>query len=181
MSILKKEGKAHRRCRRRYGPDKAVEGEMSSMKRSIHIEAPVEKVFDLFKDPRNMTETLTTPFVVKDVKMTKEGVGTYYTWASKTPGLRMEGFDVYTEFVPNQRITDRSSSGVPGDWTFSFEREDSGTKLTAEVHHRSFWGMPPLRQLVEGVQSTMMARLLSAVKAKMETTTPVRAAKRAAS
>jgi ligand-binding SRPBCC domain-containing protein len=153
---------------------------MSSMKRSIHIEAPVGKVFNLFKDPRTMMETLTTPFVVQDVKLTKEGVGTYYTWASKTPGLRMEGFDVYTEFVPNQRITDRSSSGVPGDWTFSFEPEGSGTKLTAEVHHRSFWRIPPLRQLVEGIQSPMIARLLSAAKAKTETTTSEHATRRAA-
>lgn len=151
------------------------------MKRSIHIEAPVEKVFDFCKDPRNMLETLTTPFAVKDVKLTKEGVGTYYSWASKTPGLRMEGFDVYAEFVPNERITDRSSSGLPGDWTFSFEPEGSGTKLTAEVHHRSFWQIPPLRQLVEGVQSTMTGRLLSAVKAKTETPRSVHATSRAAS
>ncbi len=151
------------------------------MKRSIHIEAPVEKVFGFCRDPRNMMETLTTPFAVKDVKLTKEGVGTYYSWASKTPGLRMEGFDVYTEFVPNQRITDRSSSGLPGEWTLSFEPEGSGTKLTAEVHHRSFWRIPPLRQLVEGVQITMTGRLLSAVKAKMETPRSVPAARRAAS
>ena len=152
------------------------------MKRSIHIEAPVEKVFDFCKDPRNMMEgVITTPFAVKDVKLTKEGVGTYYSWASKARGLRMEGFDVYTEFVPNQRITDRSSSGLPGDWTFSFEPEGTGTKLTAEVHHRSFWQLPPVRQLVEGIQITMTRQLLAAVKAKVETPTSVPAASRAAS
>ena len=138
------------------------------MKRSIHIEAPVEKVFDFFKDPRNVLGITAAPFAVKDVKLTEEGVGTYYTWASKTPGLRFEGFDVYTEVIPNQRITDRSSSGIPGDWTFSFEPEGSGMRLTAEVHHRSFWRIPPLRELVEGVQLPIAGRFLSAVKAKME-------------
>jgi hypothetical protein len=95
-------------------------------------------------------------------------VGTYYNWATKTPGLRFEGFDVYTEFIPNQRITDRSSSGFPGDFTYSFEPEGSGMKLTAEVHHRSFWRIPPLMQLVEMVQGLMMERFLSAMKAEME-------------
>ena len=138
------------------------------MKRSIHIEAPVEKVFDLFKDPKHVQEMTRAPFAVKDVKLTEEGVGTYYSWASKTPVVRYEGFDVYTEFIPNQRITDRSSSGIPGDWTFSFEPEGSGMRLTAEVQHRSFRRIPPLRELVEGVQIPIAGRLLSAVKAKME-------------
>jgi uncharacterized protein YndB with AHSA1/START domain len=142
--------------------------EVSTMKRSIHIEAPVEKVFDCVKDPRYLPGGVKTPFKVTDVKLTEQGVGTYYSWASKTPGLRFEGFDVYTEFIPNQRITDRSSSGLPGDWTFSFEPEGSGMKLTAEVHHRSFWRIPPLMQAVELVQARMFERLLSAVKAEME-------------
>jgi uncharacterized protein YndB with AHSA1/START domain len=154
---------------------------MSGMKRSIHIEAPVEKVFDFIKDPRNMQGILATPFAPTDVKPTKEGVGSYYGWVTKTPVFRMEGFDVYTEFVPNQRITDRSSSGLAGDWTFSFEPEGSGTQVTMESHPRSFWRIPPLRQLVEGVQSMAAERYLSAAKAKMETPKSVRAAERAAS
>jgi uncharacterized membrane protein len=138
------------------------------MKRSIHIEAPVEKVFDFFKDPRNVPEGFAEAFAIKDVKLTEEGVGTYYSWASKTPGLRFEGFDVYTEFIPNQRITDRSSSGLPGDSTVSFEPEGSGMRLTMETHHRSFWRIPPLRELVEWGQGQIAARYLSAVKAQME-------------
>lgn len=138
------------------------------MKRSIHIEAPVEKVFDFFKDPRNMHGVVATPVALQDVKLTEEGTGTYYSWASKTPGLRFEGFDVYTEFIPNRRITDRTSAGLAGDWTFSFEPEGSGMQLTVEICHRSFWRFPPLRALVEGVQGPMTGRFLSAVKARIE-------------
>ena len=142
--------------------------EVSSVKRSIHIEAPVEKVFDFVKDPRNVPEGVTMPYEVKDVRLTDEGVGTYYGWAVKTPGRRFEGFDVYTEFIPNQRITDKSSWSVAGDWTYSFEPEGSGMKLTAESHSRSFWRVPLLRELVESVKSRASERLLSALKAQME-------------
>ena len=138
------------------------------MKRSIHIEAPVEKVFHIVKDPTYVPQGVTSPFEVKDVKMTDEGVGTYYSWASKTPGLRFEGFDVYTEFIPNQRITDRSSSGLPGDIITSFEPEGSGMKLTMETRHRSFWRIPLLRQLVDWGQSMIFERFMSALKAEME-------------
>lgn len=150
------------------------------MKRSIHIEAPVEKVFDFIKDPRYEQGIVAMPFTYKDVKLTKEGVGSYYSWASKTPVLRFEAFDVYTEFVPNQRITDRSSSSFVGDITYSFEPEGSGTKLTIEGRPRSFWRIPPLRELVDLFKSTASDRLLPAVKAKIEAPEPGHAAGRAA-
>lgn len=138
------------------------------MKRSIHIEAPVEKVFDFFKDPRNMQKAAAMPFAFKDVKQTENGVGTYYSWVTKTPGLRIEGFDVYTEVIPNQRITDKCSSSLLGDWTFLFEPEGTGMQLTLEGHHRSLWRMPPFKELVEWVQGTAIERTLSTVKAEME-------------
>lgn len=138
------------------------------MKRSIHIEAPVEKVFDFFRDPRNVWDIGPMPFAVKDVKPTEEGVGTYYSWVGHIAGLRMEGFDVYTEFVPNQRITDKSSSSVSGDSTLSFEPEGSGMQLTIESHPRSLWRIPPLKELVDLLQGTASDRILPAVKAKLE-------------
>ncbi len=144
------------------------------MKRSIHIEAPVEKVFDVVKDPRYVPEGVMMPFAIKDVKLTKGGVGSYYNWVFKTPVLHFEGFDVYTEFVPNQRITDRCSSPAAGDITISFEPEGSGMKLTMESHTRSFWRIPPLRELADLFKSMTVERVLSAVKAEMEA--PVRAA-----
>ncbi len=152
------------------------------MKRSIHIEAPVEKVFDFVKEPRNLPEVEgMDPSPIKDVKLTDEGVGSYYSSAIRVPGLRIEFFDVYTEFIPNQRITDRCSSSYFGDFTFSFEPEGSGMQLTIEAHSRSFWRMPPLRELVDWVRGMVTERTLSAVKAKMEAPRPVRAAGRAAS
>lgn len=138
------------------------------MKRSIHIEAPVEKVFDFVKDPRNVPEGVTVPYEVKEVKTTDEGVGTYYSWVIRIAGLPVEGFDVYTEFIPNRRIADRSSFPITRDFVTTFEPEGSGTKLTMETGHGSFWQYPPLRQLVDLGQSMLSERFLSALKAQME-------------
>ncbi len=138
------------------------------MKRSIHIEAPVEKVFDFVKDPRNVPEGVTEHMEVQDVKLTDEGVGSYYTWVFRIAGLPVEGFDVYTEFIPNQRITDRSSFSMTRDFIISFESEGSGMKLTMETGHGSFWRFPPFRQLVDLFQMMISEQYLSALKAQME-------------
>ncbi len=86
---------------------------------------------------------------VDDVKVTKEGAGAYYSWHAKIAGLPVRGFDVYTEFVPNQPITDRSSIPLAGTWDYDFEPEGSRTKLTMEHHPGLLWRIPPLRSLMD--------------------------------
>ncbi len=137
------------------------------MKRSIHIEAPVETVFDSFKDPAKFMELGPVETQVDDVRVTKEGVGTYMSWHTKIAGLPMRGFDVYTDVVPNKHITERSSNAMVGTWDYDFEPEGSGTKLTLEHHAGSFWRIPPLRSLMdlvtERMSDTYMARLKDAI------------------
>ena len=84
---------------------------------SVHIDAPVERVFDLFRDPGKWQDA-GRGIVFRDVNRTREGTGTYYAWSTRVAGVPVEGFDVFTEFVPNQRITDRSSWC---DWPFTVE------------------------------------------------------------
>jgi uncharacterized membrane protein len=133
-----------------------------------HIEAPVEKVFNFFKDPNNWQE-LPRADQLTQVNVTDEGVGSSYRVMLPIPGLRIEADGVFTEFIPNQRITDRSSLSLAGTLTFSFEPEGSGMKLTMESHPRSVWRIPPLKQLAEWVMARRHKRYMSALKAKMET------------
>ncbi len=144
-----------------------------SAKQSIYIEAPVERVFDFCADPRRSwsagPDRMVRSSELIDVKRTKEGVGTYYSWAMKFAGLRVEGFDVYTEFVPNQRFTDRSSMSFAGTWTYTFEPEGTGTRLTMQRHPASLWALPPLDRLVDRLFVTPMSRqTLDKVKTEME-------------
>lgn len=139
------------------------------MKRTIHIEAPVEAVFDSFKDPAKFMELGPTGTRVDDVRITKEGVGTYMSWHSKIAGLPIRGFDVYTDVVPKKHITERSSNPLVGTWDYDFEPEGSGTKLTMEHHPGSFWRFPPLRNLVELAVGNMSASYMPRVKDAIET------------
>src|SRR5215213_4296033 len=127
---------------------------MSTMtyRHRTHIEPPVEKVLNFFKDHTHWHE-LPRAEQLAQVKVTDEGVGSYYRVMLPIPGVRVEASGVFTEFIPNQRITDRSSLSLAGTLTFSFEPEGSGMKLTMESRPRSFWRIPPLKQLADWVMA----------------------------
>ena len=143
-------------------------------KMSYYIDAPVESVFDFFKDPNNQVDS--PPFnqmEVHDVTMTKEGVGSFYSWSVKMLGIPVEGFEVITDFVPNKHLTEKSSNAMVGTWDYTFEPEGSGTKLTMEHRQRSLWSVPPLRNLTDYVTPRLSRSFMEAVKGELEGGTAV--------
>ncbi len=109
-------------------------------RRSIHIDAPVEKVFDYVRNPHNtfavVCETPTSRIdrhvksELTDVTITSDGgVGT--TWSFKA-SLFLYSFEAtYTrqEYVHDERIVDGNlAAGL--SMTFDFEPDASGTPLT---------------------------------------------------
>ena len=62
-------------------------------KLSYYIEAPVESVFDFMKDPGKTADIGPFTLEVPEVKMTKEGTGSYFSWRAKMAGVPLEGFD----------------------------------------------------------------------------------------
>lgn len=134
----------------------------------IHIDAPAAKVFSLFKDPNNWRGAAPEQIMFKDVTLTPEGVGTRYTWTAKIACFSIDGFDVFTEFVPNERIVDRSSSPLEGTWTYVFEPDGAGTKLTVENRVRSFWRIPPLEKLLDWFTAKTHGARLVELKAVLE-------------
>ncbi len=137
------------------------------MRGSYHIEAPVDSVFGFFVDPRK-GEELFPGTTITELKMTKEGTGTYTSYHSTTFGIPFDAFSVYTDFVPNEHITEKSSSALVGTWDYSFEPEGTGTKVTMEHHSRSFWGIPPLSTLGDVLTARMNASYMRRVKERLE-------------
>ena len=137
------------------------------MQGTYHIEAPVETVFDFFVDPRKLADLL-PPAGIRELKVTEEGIGTYTGYRTKIAGVPFESFSVYTDVVPNKHISEKSSSAMVGTWDFNFEPEGTGTKVTMEHHSRSFWNMPPLRNLGDLVAARMNESFMRRVKDRIE-------------
>ena len=106
----------------------------TSHERSIHIDAPVEKVFDYVKDPKNQWDayeqqgkvTLAEKEITADA-----GEGSTWSWHSHMLFIPIHGTMTRQVYVPNERIADHSTTGVT--WTYTFEPDESGTTLTMEV------------------------------------------------
>jgi uncharacterized protein YndB with AHSA1/START domain len=135
---------------------------------TMHIEAPVETVFGYFKDPMALADLTTLDIEYDEVKETKEGTGTYFSWHSKIAGIPFEGFEVYTDVVPNQHITEKSSRAVMGTWDYSFEPEGTGTKVTMEHRQRSLWSLPPLTYAVDYLVPRMSQSFMDFVRTELE-------------
>ena len=95
--------------------------------RSIHIDAPVQKVFDHVKDPNNFVMADPEPVHLSNLSLTPEGVGSTWETSWRAFGLPLHAAWTRAEYIPNQRIVDRASTGVT--WTYTTEPDPSGTTL----------------------------------------------------
>jgi uncharacterized protein YndB with AHSA1/START domain len=101
----------------------------------IHIEVPVEKVFDFFANPQNVLDWMAgkgQKFEVKEATVTPEGVGTTYRIVEKLGPVPIETTSRYTEFVRNERIVETISGHLSGRFIYTFEPEGSGMEFTLE-------------------------------------------------
>jgi uncharacterized membrane protein len=143
---------------------------MVKIERTVAINTPVEKVFAYIGDPMSMLEYLPEIVEVKDVALTVQGVGSRYRWIYKLVGIRFEGESVVTEFIPNRRRVSETKRGIVSTWTWGFESNDGGMKLSLIVEY--IIPVPVLGKLAEAVvlsQQEAMADLVMAnIKGRME-------------
>jgi uncharacterized membrane protein len=107
---------------------------MAKVERSVTIDAPVEKVFGYWEDPTNRPEVWPSLVEVKDVERLPRG-GARHRWVYKMAGVRLEGITEPIEHIPNQRIVERAKDGIEATLTWTYQPEDGGTKVTAEVEY----------------------------------------------
>ncbi len=118
--------------------------------RSIHIDAPVETVFDYVKDPAHFYDAMPDRMRAKlrAVNVTPEGVGTTYEWvAGHLAGFELVGVITRQEYVVNERIVDSSSTGPV--WTWTLEPDGDGTRLTLAFEYST--KIPLMDKVVDAI------------------------------
>ena len=102
--------------------------------RSIHIDAPVEVVFEYIKDPHHFfsafDEEWRRHMALAEVTTTPEGVGSTFRMMGRMFLLfHMEWVLTREEYIPNERIVDRANTG--GVFTYTVAPTDpTGTTLS---------------------------------------------------
>ncbi len=104
---------------------------MAKLTRSIMINAPVDTVFGIALDIRELWKVKDVGLAEVDIK--PDGVGTSARLYSHVLGFHVEGGIEYTEVVPGERIVAQVHFfGESPTWRFMFEPDGGGTKVTAE-------------------------------------------------
>ena len=106
---------------------------MPTIKKSISISAPVEKVFAYVTDPMSLPEWFVGMTEVTDVS--GAGVGQHSRWKYSMIGIPFHGESKITEQVPNQRSVSKQEGGITSTITYTFAPHEGGTKLDFEVDY----------------------------------------------
>ena len=141
---------------------------MVKIKKQIHIDAPVEKVFEFATKPENLPEFWPSLIKVDNVEHSPTK-GHNYDWQYKMAGMRFSGHTETTEFVPNEHVVAESKEGIRNKFTWDYRAKNGGTDL--EVVAEYTVPVPLLGKLAEKVilrineneADVMLANLKAAV------------------
>lgn len=107
------------------GKEKAKVHHTLTWSDAISIDAPVQRVFDLVKDPKVW---LGPDVQVSNLNLTPQGVGTTFEAAWKVLGIPLKTTHEYTEFVPNEHFTSKAALGPV--FNVAVSAENGGTRLS---------------------------------------------------
>lgn len=120
---------------------------MAKIRRSITIEAPVEKVFSYVTDPMSLTEWMVGMMDVSNV--TGSGADLRLDWKYKMAGIPFTGETKFTEYVLNERSASHSKGGIPSTFRWTYTPQAGATKLDLEVEYTI--PVPVLGKLAENL------------------------------
>ena len=142
---------------------------MATVKKSITINAPVEKVFEYINDPAKLPEIWPSMVDAKDIQPLPNG-GNKFRWVYKMAGMHFEGISEDVEVVPNQKVVSKTEGGLESTITWGFQPEGGGTKVTFQGEYTV--PIPLLGKLAEAFivkQNEHEAEVILAnLKARME-------------
>ena len=142
---------------------------MARVKKSITINAPVEKIFGYVGNPNNLPAFWPSMIEAKDVEPLPNG-GNKFGWVYRMAGVRFEGSSEVIEYVANQRTVTVSEGGISSTITWLFEPEDGGTRVTFDSEYTV--PIPLIGRLAEAIIVRQNEReaetLLANLKARIE-------------
>ncbi|MBS1119290.1 MAG: bacterio-opsin linked product [Deltaproteobacteria bacterium] len=139
---------------------------MATIRRSISIHAPVDRVFDYVANPSHLPEIWPSMIEVRNVE--PHPTGNSFDWDYKLLGMRIHGHSDPVELVRNERQVTRSVRGIPNTFRWVYTAHDGETDVTLEVDYE----VPVLGRLAERLVGRVNEReaetLLANLKKKME-------------
>ena len=114
---------------------------MRKLVKSVDINAPVDRVYELLTTPTNLPSIWPSLEAVGNVDRRADGAHAF-DWTFRMAGLRFHGRMRTLEAVQNERFVSRSDEGIKSTFRWVFERKDgASTHVGVEVEYSMPLGM----------------------------------------
>lgn len=108
---------------------------MAKVSASIVINKPIEEVFDFAASPVNGPKFIPNLGENTNINPEEPGVGQTFDWHFNMFGMSLSGNAEVTKFErPNKAVIETDGNNKT-TWTYSFAKDDAGTKVTVEVDY----------------------------------------------
>ncbi len=139
---------------------------MATIRKSIAIRAPIDRVFEYVGDPRNLLEIWPSLLAVSNVE--PHPAGPSFDWDYKLMGLRIHGHTEPVERIQNARLVTHSVTGIPTTFRWTYGCRGDETEVTLQVDYE----LPVLGWFAQGIVGRVNEReahtLLANLKRRME-------------
>ncbi len=109
---------------------------MAEIHKTVTIDVPVEKVFDIVDDPENYPKYVPNVSQVVDVRRTDSRIGDSFRVIYKVLGTTFDEKFTTTDYQRPTRINSAFNGGMTGTFRWAFEAVGAQTKATVDVDYR---------------------------------------------
>src|ERR687883_1780117 len=108
---------------------------MAEIHKSVTIDAPAGRVFDLLDDPSAIPSYTPNVERVEDVRQTEQRIGDTFRVIYKAVGMTFEEKFTVTEYTRPTRLASRFENGMKGTFLYQVAPQGEQTTLTVDVHY----------------------------------------------
>ncbi len=114
---------------------------MATIHKSIDIDAPAERVFEILTDPRRLPEYATGLISVEDIRKTEQHIGDSFRATYAVLGLHFPMTFTATEYEHPTKLTRRFEGGMKGTWTWLLEPRGNSTHMATAMEYEMAGGI----------------------------------------
>src|ERR687885_469628 len=108
---------------------------MAEIHKSVSIDAPAERVFDLLDDPSAIPSYTPNVERVEDVRQTEQRIGDTFRVIYKAVGMTFAEAFTITEHQRPTRLASRFENGMNGTFVYQVSPQGQQTTLTVDVRY----------------------------------------------
>ena len=108
---------------------------MAEIHKSVTIQAPAERVFDLLEDPSAIPSYTPNVERVEDARQSEQRVGDTFRVIYKAVGMTFEEKFTITEHTRPTRLASSFENGMKGTFVYELAAQGEQTTLTVDVQY----------------------------------------------